>query len=80
MLVCWNAELVSGRLAEFEQVLCKLPEQPRMSLALPPPRRGSFVCLPYVPLMEQDRETLRNVKVKRQQALVLEIMQWKSCE
>lgn len=52
MLVSWNAELLSGRLAEFEQVLCKLPEQPCMSVTL------LFVCLAYVPCTEQGRQGL----------------------
>lgn len=41
---CWNAVLVSGRLAECEQVLCKHPAQPCLSVT-PSLRAGrAYLC------------------------------------
>lgn len=70
MLVCWNAELVSGRFAELAQVLCKLPEQPCMPVTVSPQPSGAGLCA-LVPRMEQGREGFWKAEGKRLQALVL---------
>lgn len=67
MLVCWNAELVSRRLAEFEQVLCKLPEQPCMPMTL------SLVCV-----QEGNRAGKAPGRLKGIRHLCCEIMQGKA--
>lgn len=73
MLVCWNAALVSGRLAEFEQVLCKLPVQPCMSVTLSPRAGGArLICVPALRALHGTGQgRLGEVKAKREQALIL---------
>lgn len=41
---CWNAVLVSGRLAECEQVLCKHPAQPCLSVTPSLRAGGAYLC------------------------------------